>query len=45
VSPIGPKTGPYKITTKYRNSSAQLARQQVELGGERLAVLLNGALS
>jgi hypothetical protein len=45
VSPIGPQTGPYKITAKYRTSSAQLARRQVELGGERLAVLLNGVFS
>lgn len=43
-SPIGPKKGPYKLTSTYKASAGSVAEGQVALAGARLANLLNAAL-
>jgi hypothetical protein len=42
--PIGVGAGPFTITAAYRASVQSVARQQVELAGERLANVLNAEL-
>jgi len=43
-APIGPGSGPYALTPRYREQARAVARSQVALAGRRLAVLLNTAL-
>ena len=42
--PIGVGSGPFTITSSYRNASRALARQRVALAGARLANILNAEL-
>ena len=42
--PIGPEDGPYALTKEYKKMASKLAKQRVELAGERLANLLNQSL-
>jgi hypothetical protein len=44
VPPIRRGTGPFRITTAYRNSARAVARRRAALGGARLANILNEAL-
>jgi S1/P1 Nuclease len=44
-APIGPGSGPYPLTPRYREQARVIARSQVALAGRRLAVLLNTALA
>jgi hypothetical protein len=44
VKPIGAGGGPFKLTKKYKSDAKILAQEQVALGGERLANLLNAEL-
>jgi hypothetical protein len=42
--PIGIGSGPFTITSTYRNAARTLAKQRVALGGARLAKILNNEL-
>lgn len=42
--PIGVGSGPFTITSTYRNAALALAKQRVALGGARLANILNNEL-
>ena len=44
VRPIGPGSGPYRITNRYDREAGHTAEEQVVVAGARLAELLNGAL-
>jgi hypothetical protein len=44
VQPIGPGTGPYSLTKKYKKHAQALAKQRVALAGARLANVLNAEL-
>jgi hypothetical protein len=45
VSPVGAGSGPFSLTAKYKRAAKKLAKQRVELAGERLANLLNTELN
>jgi hypothetical protein len=44
VPPINNSDGPFDLPDSYKQDAAALAKQQVELAGERLANLLNAEL-
>lgn len=44
VKPVGPGTGPYTLTRKYKKHAQALAKQRVALAGARLANALNAEL-
>jgi hypothetical protein len=39
--PVGKHDGPYWLTSKYKRTARNIARERIELAGERLAKLLN----
>lgn len=43
-SPIGAGNGPFEMTSKYEQAAVKLAKERVELAGERLAKILNHEL-
>jgi hypothetical protein len=44
MTPIGAGTGPFTITSAYRNTARELAKRRVALAGARLANILNNEL-
>jgi len=44
VQPVGPGTGPYSLTKRYKKNAQALAKQRVALAGARLANVLNAEL-
>jgi hypothetical protein len=45
AAPIGPGSGPYRLTGAYRDQARIIARERIALAGRRLAVLLNAAFA
>lgn len=43
-APIGPGEGPYTVTDSYKLMASKIAKQRAQLGGERLARMLNESL-